>query len=400
VEGNRKLDLKNKVWQKSKQFSKVAILILNWNGWKDTIECLESVFRISYPNYQVVVIDNASTDGSMEKIKAWAEGKQEVLTPEPTHPLYHLSHPPVKKPILYIEYNRKEAEAGGNPELENSLMINSKTHLQANPNNSVNPTTKYPLILIQTGANLGFAGGNNVGIRYTLAKGDCDYVLLLNNDTVMDKNFLIKLVSIAEKDTKIGIVSPKIYYYDDPKRVEYAGAKIGWYRGMKTIPKYRNKLDIEISFGNYETQCPNGACMLIKKDVFQEIGIFNDALFLLGEEPEFAARASRAGFIVMVNFDSKIWHKIGFSRGSQDSPSAWYYYHIRNRLYLHSLLYKSKLDNLFFFVIFIAVRVIRTFQFAIKGRYGLIRAIWLGVIDFVRGNMGKGSLDKLVRHRK
>jgi GT2 family glycosyltransferase len=88
---------------------KVAIIILNWNDWKDTIECLESVFRNSYPNYQVVVIDNGSTNGSMEKIKTWADGKQEVLTPEPSHPLYYLSHSPVQKPIPYIEYDRKTA---------------------------------------------------------------------------------------------------------------------------------------------------------------------------------------------------------------------------------------------------------------------------------------------------
>ena len=84
---------------KIQEWPKVFIIILNWNGWKDTIECLESVFRNTYPNYQVIVVDNGSTNGSMEKIKVWANAKQEVLTPEPIHPLYHLSHPPVKKPI-------------------------------------------------------------------------------------------------------------------------------------------------------------------------------------------------------------------------------------------------------------------------------------------------------------
>jgi len=63
------------------KWPKVAIIILNWNGWKDTIECLESVFRNTYPNYQVIVVDNGSTNGSMEKIKDWAEGKQEFIIP-------------------------------------------------------------------------------------------------------------------------------------------------------------------------------------------------------------------------------------------------------------------------------------------------------------------------------
>jgi len=88
---------------KMQEWPKIAIIILNWNGWKDTIECLESVFRNTYPNYQVIVVDNGSSDDSMENIKAWAEGKQEVLTPEPTNSFYHLSHPFVKNLFLIIK---------------------------------------------------------------------------------------------------------------------------------------------------------------------------------------------------------------------------------------------------------------------------------------------------------
>ena len=112
-------DIKKKSIQ---NWPKVAIIILNWNGWKDTIECLESVFRNTYPNYQVIVVDNGSTDGSIEKIQSWAEGKQEVLTPEPNHPLYYLSHPSVEKPIPYIYYNREEAERGSNFILEEKAI--------------------------------------------------------------------------------------------------------------------------------------------------------------------------------------------------------------------------------------------------------------------------------------
>ena len=166
VETKGSNELKNK---KSKDWPKVAIIILNWNGWEDTIECLESVFRISYPNHKVIVVDNGSTDSSMEKIKNWADGKLEVLTPGPAHHLYHLSHPPVKKPIPYVYYTREEAEKGGNFTIEEKI------------------TLPYPLILIQTDENLGFAGGNNVGIKYTLCNKNIDYLLLLNNDIVVDK---------------------------------------------------------------------------------------------------------------------------------------------------------------------------------------------------------------------
>jgi len=124
-------------------FLKVAIIILNWNGWKDTIECLESVFRNLYLNYQVVVLDNGSTDDSVEKIKAWAEGKQEVEV-DLNNPLYHLSHPPVPKPIPYIEYDRKTAEAGD----ASALNHRNKVRLESYIKFGINVHEKKPVDLL------------------------------------------------------------------------------------------------------------------------------------------------------------------------------------------------------------------------------------------------------------
>ncbi len=103
--------------------NKAYILILNWNNWQDTVACLESVFKNSYPNYQVVVIDNASTDGSEEKILDWAD----------------------KKSIAHVSYNRETAEEGGLFDKEKDL-------------------TQPSMVFIQTGSNLGYAGGNNLGM--------------------------------------------------------------------------------------------------------------------------------------------------------------------------------------------------------------------------------------------
>ena len=130
--------------QKHKNWPKVAIIILNYNGWKDIIEYLESVLRNDYSNYQVIVIDNGSPNNSMEYIKAWAEGRQEVLTP-------------VKKPIPYIYYTEKEAKKCDNFELEERII--KKWQEQRNLSSSeLILTSPYPLIFIQTGENLGFAG--------------------------------------------------------------------------------------------------------------------------------------------------------------------------------------------------------------------------------------------------
>jgi len=166
---------------------KVYIIILNYNNWADTIECLESVLRNDYPNYQVIVVDNNSSNNSMEYIKAWAEGKLDVWV-NPKHPLRYLSFPPVKKPIPYVHYTREEAENGGNKFLEDKLKENLPEGI----------TTKYPMIFIQTGENLGFAGGNNVGIRYAFSKNDFEYIWFLNNDTVIEKDALFKLVQKFE----------------------------------------------------------------------------------------------------------------------------------------------------------------------------------------------------------
>ena len=143
-----------------KAWPKVTIIILNYNGWKDTIECLESVLRNDYPNYQVIVVDNGSPNNSIEYIKAWAEGRQEVLTPEPTHPLYHLSHPPVKKPIPYIYYTREEAEKGSDFELEEKLTKEWQKQRKFFNNKELIPTSPYPLIFIQTGENFRLSENN------------------------------------------------------------------------------------------------------------------------------------------------------------------------------------------------------------------------------------------------
>ena len=155
-----------------------CVILLNWNGWKDTLECLESVFRLDGKDFRVIVCDNASTDGSLEKIKQWARGE---LAAECANPqLSGLTSPPVAKPIQYLEMTREQAEArtGG---------------------------WEAPLTLIQTGGNLGFAGGNNVGLRLALGDPDCQYFWLLNNDTVVKPTALSAMVRLMQQMPEIGL---------------------------------------------------------------------------------------------------------------------------------------------------------------------------------------------------
>ena len=359
-----------------KHYPKVAILILNWNGWKDTIECLESVFRITYPNYQVIVIDNGSTDGSIERIKAWAEGKQEVLTPEPSHPLYYFSHPPVKKPIPYIEYNRKEAEGGGNPELEKSLMINwlnSKAHLQNNhTNSSINPTTQYPLISIQTGANLGFAGGNNVGIRYALKRG-FDYVLLLNNDTVVDKNFIEPLVKVFQTETKVAAVGSKVYYYDRPNVINFAGGKINLWKG--TAPHIGiNQIDDGQFNQIKKVDYVIGCALMASREAFEKIGLLDEKYFIYTEEVDWCFNACKLGYKVLFVPQSKIWHKISASAGILSDFSIYHF--TKNKIYF--LKKNGKFYHWFVFILYFTL--INLFRMWKAKRISTFRSIINGII--------------------
>src|SRR5271170_2058279 len=149
--------------------SHVYVILLNWNGWRDTIECLESVFRLDHQRITVILCDNASSDKSMEKIEDWASGR--IAASCSSADLARLVLPPIPKPIScdYVRTSR----AG-----------------------TASPSPDVRLVLIQTGANLGFAGGNNVGIRYALSRDDCDYVWLLNNDTVVEPNSLSAMLSM------------------------------------------------------------------------------------------------------------------------------------------------------------------------------------------------------------
>ena len=166
---------------------KVTIIILNLNGWEDTIECLESVYQIEYPNYDVVVVDNDSKDQSVEKIKEYASGSLKV---ESSFFKYNSDN----KPLRLIEYSQEELKSSDRIEKDLDNLPPEKR-----------------IILIKNNQNYGFAEGNNIAIRYALEKLKPDYVLLLNNDTVVDRCFLDELIKIAKSDPDIG--NPGTHYF-------------------------------------------------------------------------------------------------------------------------------------------------------------------------------------------
>lgn len=263
----------------------VAIVVLNYRSWKETLECLESLQTMDYPDYTLIVVDNASGDESLEKIKQWAEGKTQVES-------QYVEYNRELKPVFYVEYHRKEAEAGGIPEKEEEL----KKHPPARR-----------MVLIKTEKNLGFSGGNNVGARYAYNKKTFKYVLLLNNDTIiMDRDFLKKLVYVTERYPEAKLVGPKIINFSDDldgpfKRIGFLG-EIG---GMGIKNLFRRLLGCSMSayidekaimsHKPKEVYKISGACLFLDLNFFHEIGYLDEDLWLSSEEAALAEAVRKRG---------------------------------------------------------------------------------------------------------
>ena len=263
------------------------VIILNWNGWKDTIECLESVLRLDYPDFRIVVCDNASTDNSMENIKSWARG--ELLAGSANPQLQDLTVPPYHKPVSFQELTRNESES-------------SRT------------SRNSQIILIQTGANLGYAGGNNVGMYYALLDAECQYCWLLNNDTVVKPDALTALVNQMRQQPRAGLCGSLNLSYSNPTEVQALGGKEyhRWTGRVKTL----QPITIEnINARPAKLDYINGASMLATRRFLEQVGLMDESYFLYFEELDWAMRA-KDRFELAYSASSIIYHKEGATLGS------------------------------------------------------------------------------------
>lgn len=274
-----------------KIINSVVIIILNWNGWEDTIECLESLFQINYPYYRVIVVDNGSTDNSIEKIRDYCAGKIQPSSPFFTYNI-------INKPINIIEYSH--------------YLIKSNIK-----NQYLDYCFSKSLILIKNKKNFGFSEGNNIAIRYALKVINPEYILLLNNDTVVDPKFLDKLIEVAESEKKIGIVGPKVYYYNFNGKIDvlqYIGGKINWkkYPGyfIQGVNSYDSFATIS---GCRESDWISGVALLLKvKEI--PVKFLNTKYFFGCDDIDLSLQNRRHGYKLLVAMESKIWHKGGVSR--------------------------------------------------------------------------------------
>ena len=227
----------------------VGIIVLNWNGWRDTIECLESLFQISYPDFRVIVVDNGSTDDSVDIIRRW--GKE------------------------------------------------NDGHLE----------------IIELNENLGFARANNVGIKYAFSHYDPEYILILNNDTTVERDFLKAMVSEIKRLPNAALCAPQVKDYYRKKL---------WQKPIKhrlntlTYLLFATQFyHFTTKFMRYDLTRPSqiyeapGCCLLIGREAFERIGLFDENTFLGWEEFIIAERLRQHGYRSYFVPRSMIYHKVG-----------------------------------------------------------------------------------------
>jgi Predicted glycosyltransferases len=280
---------------KKKLCPRVSIIILNWNGWEDTIECLESLYQINYDNYNVILVDNDSKDESIKEIK-------NHFSNELDNKLKNIYSHDLNIKVLELEENNK-----------NYLTFDIKH-------------TTHQLILLKNSKNYGYAKGNNIGMILALEEFCPDYILLLNNDTTVDKNFLKELmnsIKIQEKIGKerVGIYAPKILKSDDPHRIDSAGHIISWGRivdrGSKKVD--RNQYDNKISVIGAK-----GAAALYKTEMLESIGLLEESFITSYEDAELSWRAYKNSWKAVYVPKSIVYHKGERSIRKKNSKLAYF----------------------------------------------------------------------------
>ena len=307
----------------------VSIVIVNYCGADDTIECLESLLRSSRLDFEIIVVDNASRDGSMERLASWITSR-------------------------------------GLPSGFDKPPCCSSDQRSASL-----PSVR--ISLVETEANLGFAGGNNAGILQALQR-KTTWILLLNNDTVAEPETLDNILRGAES-ASADLAGCSIWQYSRPDILWCGEGRFGWW-----ADKYFSTVPAIYSAGTaaFETDWVTGCCLLVRRHVFEKIGVLDDHFFLYCEDADFSRRAARAGFKRVIVTSAKIYHKGGRSAGL-GSPLARYH-STRSRIYCH-LKHHSRVSGLAFLAVFMFSRAFRTIEWLVRGRPDLATATWRGLRD-------------------
>lgn len=268
---------------------RLAVVIINWNSAENSIECLESLLRSDAPA-RIILVDNASEDGSIETILQWASG--ELPYQPPTGPLGRLTTPPLPKPIAITRLSAQEAEAA--------------------------TTVADGITIIDAGSNRGFAGGNNLGLRHALIDPAIAYCWCLNNDTVVEKSAVRAVVSRMDATHRIGMCGTVVRYYHRPGTFQalngsrfrmLTGSSNGIGRGQPVNRPFDPQRVAR------ETDFVLGASLVVSRAFLETVGFMEESYFLYFEEMDWSVR-NRGRFAIGFAHGAIVYHKEGGSIGS------------------------------------------------------------------------------------
>jgi GT2 family glycosyltransferase len=341
----------------------IAIVVLNWNGWKDTIELISTLFEVDCKDIScnIVLVDNGSTDFSVPKLLEWFS----------------------KNKIKAFLLKKDEALSCKTFSLDAYMNVRSNRKI----------------IFILNENNYGYAGGMNIGIIFAKNCLKADYLMLLNNDTAVNKDFLLEMLALLKHPKigeKIGIVGPKVlnYYTNDIVPIDqyifplpFASVFIKFFDNIAVTNKH------------YDTKKPlvvnrlDGSCFIVKTKIIEEVGILNEDFFTYWEDTDFFARVKKHGYFIFLAPKSVIRHKIGAVNMSlKKISSRASYYFGRNAIHFINLHYKglAKLALLLIFVLN-SIYMVSTYLFYYHD-LNAARLFLLGVVKGFMKEKGKSSL--------
>lgn len=288
------------------------VILLNWRGWRDTIACLETLFASQEQPLRVVVCDNNSGDGSLDQIERWAAGA--LAAEPPVHPrlirlMDRMSNRPVSQRV-----DRAAAESG-----------------------LVDPHAD--LLLVDNQANLGFAAGNNVGLRLALSQPDMDCVWVLNNDTLVEPHCLARMRRTLRDLGDRAVCGSMIHFMDQPEIIQAIGGNQFDHRsGTAACSEGRFLHEdelVRIEDRVARLAYVSGCSMLLPRAFLEEVGLMSEDYFLYYEEIDWFTRA-RGRFPICIAPEARLFHKEGSAIGSpgwERPASAFADFHLyRSRL--------------------------------------------------------------------
>lgn len=329
------------------------IIILNYNSWKDTIECIEALLNSEFQDFQIILLDNNSPNNSESKILEYFHGN---IRPDISHPFFKNKLKIRSSGLPYIYFSIEDKLPNLN-DIDEKAVVNKATTIIHNP-----------ILFIQTEKNLGFAGGNNVALKILLESklDDLTKVFLLNPDTFIESHALQKLSDFKED---FFISSCTIKSYDTPEEAGFSGS-FRLKKPFGIIENLKDSGDIDYIYGG---------ALLTNLKTIRMIGIMPDNYFLYWEETDWCFNAKLQNVKLEVCKEAVVYDKVGTSTGRGYLAN---YYFIRNGLIFYKKYLKTYMPSL---LLYIGLRILDKVR---KGELNSAKAMIHGAKDYFKGKEG------------